>query len=523
MIKYPPEFFEPKVTNSNLKEKAASGVVTLVVSQGISILLTVGVGAILARLLTPEDFGLYAMAGAGIGFVHLFKDFGLSAAVVQAEKLNHQLVSTLFWINLAVSCLLTLVAAALAPVLVWFFSDQRLLHIVLFSSLAFLGTGLGLQHHALLSRTLRFGAALKISVATGLLSATIGIGLAACGWGVWALVIAGIANPYISSVLACVATRWWPSLPTKGTGVREKIGYGANLTLFEFINWFARNLDNVIIGKFLGSLALGYYSKAYGLLLMPLRKLNGPFTGALFPILSRTRDEPERYKRFYYHGTQMLLAISWPAVAFLVIVADEVVLILLGRQWLESVSIFRALGVAAMVGCTNILTSWAYRSLGHVDRQLKAVAIQTPLIAGSFFVGLPWGVEGVAWSYSCISLLVRIPYVGYCYRNTFLSLREVWNESLLWPLLSTAVASVLTYVILEFFLPEWGIVLRLLILGLVYGAGYVFMWLGFSAGCKRVVTIWRSIEHVQGFDKLQNVKFIRVFRKWLFSRELAGR
>lgn len=473
----------------------------MLLSQGSSVILTLGVGAVLARLLTPADFGLYAMAGAGIGVVHLFKDFGLSDAVVQSKHLDHGLLSTLFWINVGLCTLLMLAGCAVSPLLAWFFEEPKLIPIVCISSLAFLGTGLGLQHLALLRRKMRFGLLFRINLANMVLGGILVLTLAFLDFGVWSLVIAEVANPFLLAGLAAVTGKWLPGLPERGTGARKLLAFGANLTGFSFINWFARSADNLIVGRYLGAVALGYYSKAYNLLLLPLRRVNGPFTGAMIPVLSRLTGEPERYRRFYYHGVQMLLALTWPLTAFLIIFARDAVLLLLGDQWLESVAIFRALGLAALVGCTNFLTGWAYRSLGHVDRQLKAVALQTPLIVAAFFIGLPWGVTGVAWAYSGACLLLRVPYIAWCFRGTLLSFSDLITKGFAWPCATTAISGCLCAAIAWFF-PDWPSPLRLLVFALVFGILYVGFWLGLPAPRRALAETWDTIEGLPGFGRI---------------------
>ncbi|MDB4772857.1 lipopolysaccharide biosynthesis protein, partial [Verrucomicrobiales bacterium] len=501
------------------KAAAVSGLALTVFSQALSFILTLGIGATLARLLKPEDFGLYAMAGSVIGFAHLFKDFGLSSAVVQRETITHELVSTLFWINIGLCAVLTLVVVAMAPVVAWIFDEPRLFGVTLMSSGAFLFTGLGLQHRALLQRNLRFATLMKVGIVAQILVAALSILLAFRGFGYWTLAIGAVVQPLVLALLYFVATGWIPCWPRRNTGSRASAVFGANLTGFEMINYFARNLDNFIIGRFLGSVALGFYSKAYGLLLMPLRQVNGPFMSALFPVLSRMKSDPAQYQRYYYRAATVLLAVTWPVTAFMLVEAKDIVRVMLGLQWMDSVPVFRALGIAAMVGCTNFITAWAYRSLGHVRQQLIAVSFQTPVIIASFFIGLPWGIVGVAWAYSICMLCIRIPYVGYCFRGTPLSLSAMW-KAVQWPLVMSLLAGLIGWGVSLLF-SAWVFWLRLPTVGVVFVVAYVTLWITFQRGRTLIQHTWSALSELEQVATLLKRSPWNRLHHWITSPRFA--
>ena len=201
------------------------------------------------------------------GFVSMFKDLGLSNATIQKEEINAEQISTLFWVNVALSVTILLLTASLAPAVAWFYGDSRLTLITLVYAVGFLFGGLTVQHEALLRRQMRFTALAVtdiVSLIAGIVTALV---LGWYGARYWALVANQLVVGFTNTVAVWALCRWRPGLPVRNSGVRSMLVFGRNLTGFSIINYFARNLDNMLIGKFWGSQQLGLYAKAYQLLL----------------------------------------------------------------------------------------------------------------------------------------------------------------------------------------------------------------------------------------------------------------
>ena len=292
-------FFDTEYLKADLKGRSVRGGAVTMAGQGVRFFLQMGSTVVLARLLTPQDFGLIAMVTAVTGFVMMFKDMGLSMATVQRAEVNHAQISTLFWINVTLSLGVMLVTAALAPAIAWFYGEPRLTWITLALAGAFIFGGLTIQHQALLRRNMRFGTLALIGIISMVMGIVAAIIAAWYGAGYWALVIMQLAGAITGAIAVWVVCGWRPGLPVRRSGVREMLAFGGNLTGFNVINYFARNADNLLIGKFWGSGPLGLYSKAYGLLMLPLRQINAPLSAVAIPALSRLKDEPERYRNYY--------------------------------------------------------------------------------------------------------------------------------------------------------------------------------------------------------------------------------
>lgn len=407
------EYFRTDRLKADLGARAARGGLVTFATQGFKFAAGMAATVVLARLLTPADYGLIGMVAVVTGFVALFKDLGLSAATVQREELDGGQVSTLFWVNVGVSLLVGVVTAVLAPAVAWFYGEPRLAPVTLAYAAGFLAGGLSVQHEALLKRQMRFGVLAAAEAAALLASILTTVVLAWRGFGYWALVAGHLALSLVYMVAVWFACGWRPGRPRRGAGVRQLLGFGGNLTGFAVINYFARNLDNVLIGRFWGGFQLGLYAKAYQLLLLPLDQISYPLTNVAVPALSRLNGEPERYRRAYLRILEKLALVTMPGIALMMATADWVVLLVLGPQWVEAGRIFALLGVAALIQPVTNTTGWLFITQGRTRDMFRWAPVGAVVVVSAFVVGLPWGAAGVATAYSAAWVLVVTPLLLY--------------------------------------------------------------------------------------------------------------
>lgn len=397
------------------RHAARSGAVTAL-SQGVKFFAGMGATVVLARLLTPQDYGLIGMVAVVVGFVSMFKDMGLSAATIQKEEITHGQVSTLFWINVALSAAGMLLTAALAPAVAWFYGEPRLVWITIGFAAGFLAGGLTVQHEALLRRQMRFGAIAAVEITALAVGLVVAIVMAWYGAGYWALVCNQLAQGVTYAAGVWVVCGWRPRRPVRHSGVRQLLAFGGNLTGFHVVNYFARNLDNMLIGKFWGSRQLGLYARAYQLLLLPIDQINTPVGAVAVPALSRLNDSPERYRLAYLRILEKVALLTMPGVAFMIGTSDWIVRLMLGSQWEEAGRIFALLGVVGLVQPVANTVGWLFITQGRTRHMFKWGVVGSGIIIASIVLGLPWGAVGVAASYSAIFLVVVTPllfwYVG---------------------------------------------------------------------------------------------------------------
>lgn len=187
------------------------------------------------------------------------------------------------------------------------------------------------------------------------------------------------------------------------------LGFGLNLTGFSMMNYFSRNADNLLIGKVFGPQSLGLYSKAYSLLLLPIRQINVPITSVAIPALSRLVGSPERYKRYYLSILEKIALITMLGIVFMIVTSDWLILLLLGDQWIGASKIFAVLGIVCLVQPVSNTTGWLFISQDRTKEQFRWGIIGSTLSVLSFIIGLPWGAFGVAASYSISGLFIRTP------------------------------------------------------------------------------------------------------------------
>jgi O-antigen/teichoic acid export membrane protein len=314
-----------------------------------------------------------------------------------------------------------LVTCALAPAIAWFYDEPRLSWITLALASAFIFGGLTVQHQALLRRQMRFGSLALIEVISLLVSIIPATVAAWYGMGYWALVIMCLAEAISSFVAVWVACRWCPGLPVRRSGVRKMLAFGGNITGFNIVHYFFRNLDNVLIGKFCGPLALGLYSKAYKIMMLPVEQIRTPLNMVALPALSSLQKEPTMFTRYYSKLVSFIAFASMPLVAFLGVCSDNIIRLLLGNQWLDASVIFRVMALAAFIQPVAGTRGAVLLSLGQSGRYLKWGVFQSIVTAVSFIIGLRWGVIGVALSFTISSYLLLFPSLWYCFRLTPIS------------------------------------------------------------------------------------------------------
>ncbi len=421
-------FFQTEHLKSELKKRTVRGGAVTMVGQGGKFGLTLLSNVILYRVagLTPTDNGLFTMVVTITGVVTLFKDLGLSRATVQKDHITREETSTLFWVNAAIGLIAMCVTMALAPAIAGFYRDPRLLNVTLLLSVGFLFGGLAVQHQALLQRQMQFATIAVVDLGSMIFGIAVGVAAAFLGKGYWSLVYLQLATTIANNIGTWVVCPWRPGMPQRGTDVKSQLKFGGNLAGFNILNYLQRNVDNLIVGKMAGPAQLGLYGKAYQLLMLPVNQISSPMSNVAVPALSRLQKEPDRYRSYYRKAIEMITCVSMPIVVMLFVVADLLVITLLGKGWGDASVIFRWLVPAAFIGTFNVATGWVYTSLGRTDRQLRMALVVTPITLLGFFIGA-WkgGALGVAISFSVTNILLRYPTAIYCFKGTPLTWRDL--------------------------------------------------------------------------------------------------
>jgi len=414
----------------------ASTLTAQVVVFGVQMLGTI----VLARILTPSDYGLIGMALTVVNFAATFKTFGLSAATQQAKAVTPGEMAALYRVNVVVSLALAAATAAAAPLVARFYHESRLTAITVALALTFVISGVAVQHDALLRRHMRFTALAILQVLAQVLGTATSITLALIGVRYWSLVGGTLVSATATTLFTLYLCPWRPRRDAARRSVRRMVTFGLNVTGFEFVNYFSRNLDNILIGRYIGAAPLGIYSKAYQLFMLPITQVRAPIQQVALPALSALRGDPPRYLRYYTRLTDILAAVVVPLTTFVFVEADFLVRLLLGPQWMAAVPVFRILAIAGIVQGVASTRGLVQLSYGYSGRYLRWGIANALAMIIAFFAGLPYGIEGVAAAYVIANYIILVPSLWYCFRDTPLTIGG-FMRTLVMPLVISALAA----------------------------------------------------------------------------------
>lgn len=384
---------------SSLKQKAMAGVAWSFVEKWGQQGITFVVFLILSRLLTPETFGLVASATVFTAFVQILLDQGLLEAVVQRDTLDKEHLDTAFWAALMMGGVLTIIGVAGADLVARFFSEPELTLVVQALSLNFTIKGLSSTQQAILQRDLKFKA-LSIRTLAGIATGGIvGVVMAFSGYGVWSLVAMTLTQHGVSTLLLWILSDWRPSLTFSRQHYVELMSFGINVLGSRFLSYFNRRSDNLIIGFYLGSTLLGYYTVAYRLLPMTILLVVGITSSIAFPVFSRIQDDPERLRHAFYKATRLTALVAFPACLGLSVLAPELVVALFGEQWEPSGPVLRVLALIGIVHSLQLFQGSLVRALGKPQWQFWTMLASAVLNVIGFLIAVRWGITAVAVAY----------------------------------------------------------------------------------------------------------------------------
>lgn len=412
---------------SELKRKSMRGGAAALINQGVATGLQLGTTLVLARLLSPTDYGLQAMVLTLTSFFSFFKDLGLSIAVIQRETLSREQISTLFWINVGLGFFLMLAVAAMAPLLADFYKDQRLVGITLASSTIFFINSLATQHRALLDRAMRFTTGMKIEITSNVIGAIVAVSMAALGFGYWSLICQNISLPFVTAILVWFAVRWIPGRPHWSSELHSMVRFGGTVTLNSLIVYVGYNAEKVLLGRFWGPAALGLYGRAFQLSNLPMQQLSNSVGSVAFPMLSRLQGDPPRLRRSYLKSHSLVVSLTIPVVISCAVFADEIIRVMLGPKWHGAAPILRLLAPAILVFALINPTSWLLRSTGRVGRSLHIAMVICPMMILGIVAGLHYGPSGVALGYSAVMVLISVPILAWAIHGTGITARDYWD------------------------------------------------------------------------------------------------
>lgn len=375
-----------------------------VVTEAVRMLVSV----VLARLLVPEDFGLLSMASVITGLVMIFQYLGAAAVVIQRQQISERLISSLFYLNIIASIILSGVLYLAAPSLASMYNEAGLVPVIEALSLSFIITAVGTIPGALLNRDLRFDRMAQVSFIAAAVQGIVAVVMAYAGYGVWALVISNILSSLASSLFMWWASGWFPRAGLYWSELRQVAGFCLNMTGLNLVDYSSRDADKFVIGKWLGEANLGYYTMAYRFCLYPPLVISPILNRVLFATFSRLQDDDDQLQLIYLRAVGGIAFITFPLIAGMMAVADPFVMAVLGEKWAPAIPIMIALGPVGALQAISTPANYVMLAKGKANWLFWLTIISTTLTILAFLGAIPFGVVWVATAYSIITLPLTV-------------------------------------------------------------------------------------------------------------------
>jgi O-antigen/teichoic acid export membrane protein len=373
-----------------------------IVTIGVSELTRVAVAIVLARLLTPGDYGVAGMAFVFAGLATLFSDLALGGALVQRRDISEEDRSTVFWASLAFSLVVMAVSIALSPFVADFFGHHEVEKLVIALSFSFPLAALTTTQVALLTRRLSYRS-LEIREILGILcGAVTALALAVAGFGPWAIVANSLVASAVSTLLLWHLSPWRPRRVFSFQHLSSLSGFGLRLFGIRLLNYANLNADNALIGRFAGAAALGTYSLAYNVMFTPMVRIANPISGVVYPALARMQDDLPRMRTAWLRSKRLSASLLAPAFLLILVTAPDLVHVLFGEKWRGAVPVIELLALAGVAHSLVTLNWTVLQGTGRIKVALRLDFLTTALVVGAFAFGVRWGAVGVAASYAAI-------------------------------------------------------------------------------------------------------------------------
>lgn len=420
----PHDYFGENKPHAGLGRDSLHSGVAFIAARGLNVFVQIGSTILLARLLSPQDYGLVAMVFALVGFAPMLIDLGTTDATVQRKSITHFDVSALFWLKVAIAGTLTLLLAGGSGFIASFYDEPELTGIALASCLTFIMSALSAQHFALMRRAMQFRRMAAIEILSNVISSVIAIAMALTGWGYWALVAKPILTTSVSAVGAWVSCPWLPGRPQITRPAVEMLRFGMGVTGFTMTDYLARSTDRIALGYFYGAGPLGYYQNAF-LLYENLLNLCTQVHDVAVSGLSKLRDNVDQLKRSWATALSLLSFFSMAAFAVLAVTGQDFVVLLLGQKWGPAgplLCIFAVKGIANVVERT---LGWLHVAAGRSDRWMRWGLFSAVFQLAALLAGVPFGLAGVATAHAIATFCLFVPALVYAGQPFGIGARDV--------------------------------------------------------------------------------------------------
>jgi polysaccharide transporter, PST family len=486
-------YFEDLEASADLGRVAKRGGVASVAGvYGNGVLQLVG-AIILARLLTPEDFGLAAIVMVLTQFAPLLIDFGTTDAVTQRSKIAQGQVSTLFWLTSGIGLAVATGLVACSPLIAWMYHEPRLQSVALCSAITFVFSGISVQHLALLRRSMQFVAIAKIQFLGALAGLVLAILMAMSGYGYWALVLRPNLSAACIAAGAWLACGWRPGPPVFDAEVESMVHFGMHVLGFSITSSMTRVADRIALGLFYPPREVGYYQNTQNMyenaFLFPFAQLHGVGSAGL----SKLRSNPGALQQKYQTALSALAFFVMPAAAILTVTGQDVAVMLLGETWRMSGLLLRIMALRGFVEFIEASQGWLHISSGRADRWKNSGIVSAIVRVAAILAGLPFGAEGVVIALVAAGWLIAFPSVIYAGRpfgiGASLVIRAVGG-----PLLGATIAVAAAWWLQTIFLANFPILFRICLSAFLCASIYLLIVVGLLRVTEPIRIVGRLVQ-----------------------------
>ncbi|MBG0751213.1 MULTISPECIES: lipopolysaccharide biosynthesis protein [Pectobacterium] len=384
-------------------------------SQSIKIVVQLLNIIVLARLIPPSEYGIMAMAFVIVNFAGLVRDLGTAAAIIQRRNIEDKTINAIFWLNVLMGLGIAFIIVIFSPLISSFFKEDKLILVLCLLSISFPLASSSSAHLALLEKKSRFKEVAFIEISSSVIAVFIAMLLAYIGWGVYSLVAQAVVMSLISTVQFWIKSEWrpvfnriidWPEI--KGV-----FGFSGNLTLFNFINYFSRNADSMIIGHFFTSAILGAYSLAYRVMLFPIQNMTFVASRALYPVFSEHQDDNKKLRDAYFNTLYVILFFVLPLMVGLAILSHPFVFLVFGEKWELTALILAWLAPTGIIQSVLSSSGTIFMAKGRTDVLMKLGVLGMILQVTAFYLGVQYDVVTLAKFYFFANLINFFPVMFF--------------------------------------------------------------------------------------------------------------
>ena len=478
--------------SSSLKQQTISGIFWAAIQKfgtlGISFISNI----ILARLLTPDDYGCLGLLAIFIVIAEVFVNGGFATALIQKKESTHKDYCTVFYWNIFVSVLFYFILFYIAPIVASYYNIPLLIPILRIQGLILLTNSLSIVQLNILRKQLKFKKMSIIQFVSVLISVVVGILLAYNGWGVWSLVIQQLLNSSITSLILWITSQWKPDFTFSFNSFKELFNYGSFLLLSDLLNSICDNIQGLIIGRKYSSCDMGYYTQAKKLETVPTQSISYVVNIVTLPVFAKLQENKQQLYVAVRKSIRLINYLNIPLMVLLILVSEPLIILLFSDKWIESIPFFRILCLSGIINCSQSINYQVVCAVGRSRDIFKWNILKRLLGIVFIFIGINWGIQGMLYGMVCnlylsfiINALVATISTGYSLYQQIKDLCPI--------ILLSIITALTTYIIIQYFTLNFilDLVLKILV--------YISLFIIFSK-------IINRIEFIEYLNIIRSVK-----------------